>query len=147
MKGFILGVISVLIIGGVGFAAYQYGKKSSVSNVVPTATELSTPISTPAPVANDSDLIKTALFKKNGWPDDNSITVKVDTNDGTYASGTAGGQGGGGYFYAIKVAGEWKIVADGNGEISCASLAPYPDYPKSLIPMCFDDSTQKNINR
>ena len=54
------------------------------------------------PVPEDMDLIRAALDKKNNWPNDNSITVTVSTNDGKYASGTAGGQGGGGYFYAAN---------------------------------------------
>jgi hypothetical protein len=140
MKGFILGIITVLIVGGVGYYAYQYGK--GANPITPIFT--STPVATST--VSDADLIKNALYQKNKWQD-MGITITIKTNDGTYASGSVNGQGGGGYFYAIKVTGVWKIVADGNGIISCADLAPYPDYPKSLIPECFDQSTQNIVNR
>lgn len=101
----------------------------------------------PASTTSDADAIKNALFQKNKWKETDGITVTVSTNDGQYASGTVTAQGGGGYFYAIKVNGEWKIVADGNGTISCASLIPYPDYPSSLIPECYDEKTGTTIKR
>jgi hypothetical protein len=71
----------------------------------------------------------------------------VGSNDGKYASGSVAADGGGGYFYAIKVNGEWKIVADGNGTISCTSLTNYPDYPVALISECYDESAGKTIKR
>jgi hypothetical protein len=159
MKNFFLGILTVVIIGAVGFFAYQYGRKS-IPNSTPTpitstpasplvSPELTAAVETPTPStsANDAELIKAALYKKNNWPNNNAVKVVVNTNDGIYASGTAGGQGGGGYFYAAKVNGEWKIVADGNGIISCSDLTPYPNYPKSLIPSCFDQATQNIVNR
>lgn len=161
MKNFILGIVTVLILGVVGFFAYQYGKKSvktettsitpSVSPQAASSTETPT-LSAPLPTVkqintNDNELIKQALFKKNNWPDNGTITVTVTTNDGKYASGTATSGGGGGYFYAVKDNGQWLIVADGNGVIECTKLANYPDYPKTLIPECWDQATQKNIKR
>jgi hypothetical protein len=99
------------------------------------------------PLPEDAALIKAALFKKNNWPDDNSLTFVLTENDGKYAHGTVNGQGGGGYWYAAKVNGVWAIVADGNGMITCASLKNYPDYPKNLIPSCYDGSSGNTIPR
>lgn len=99
------------------------------------------------PQANDSELIKQALFKKNNWTDDGSMTLTVSTNDGKYASGGVTAEGGGGYFYAAKVNDAWKIVADGNGVILCTNLTAYPDYPKTLISECFDEASNKSIKR
>jgi len=100
------------------------------------------------PAADDSPLIKAALFAKNNWSKSLDVTVKVNTNDGKYASGTVNSrEGGGGLFFATKVNGEWQIVADGNGVISCSSLAGYPDYPKTLIPVCYDQKTDKLVER
>jgi len=163
MKNFFLGVLAVLIIGGLAFGAYYLGtkKQNTPNNVAPqlsptittqvTITPTITPsASTPTPtlkVENEEELIKTALFQKNNWPADNSINVTVSTNDGTYASGTAGGQGGGGYFFAEKVGGVWEIVADGNGTISCSIFTKYPNFPKTLIPECYDEKTQNSIKR
>lgn len=151
MKGFILGIVTVLVIGAVGWGSYQMGKKGAVSTPVsatstPLFSEAPATLGTPVPTPNDNELIKAALYKENNWPD-NSVTVTVNTNDGTYASGTAGGSGGGGYFYAIKVADNWKIVANSNGTIDCSALTAYPNYPKSLIPECFDSATQSIIKR
>ncbi len=99
------------------------------------------------PSKDDDILINQALFKKNNWQDTNDITVTVSTNDGKYASGGVRAQGGGGYFFAIKDNGEWIIVADGNGIIPCPALEKYPDYPKTLIPECWDEQNQKNVQR
>jgi hypothetical protein len=55
--------------------------------------------------------------------------------------------GGGGIYFAVKVNGEWKIVADGNGVISCDSLKDYPDYPNTLIPACYQGPEGKIVKR
>ncbi len=99
------------------------------------------------PSEDDGELIKQALFKKNNWKESDGITVTVSTNDGKYASGTVTAQGGGGYFYAAKIGDNWEIVADGNGMIMCSSLEKYPDYPKTLIPQCYDQSSEKSVQR
>jgi hypothetical protein len=99
------------------------------------------------PTSEDPQLIKESLFKKNNWKESDDINVTVSTNDGNYASGIVTSQGGGGYFYAAKENGEWVIVADGNGLIMCSSLINYPKYPTSLIPECYDQTTEKSIKR
>ncbi|MDQ5981837.1 MAG: hypothetical protein QG570_595 [Patescibacteria group bacterium] len=45
---------------------------------------------------------------------------------------------GGGYVFAVKENDEMKIVADGNGIITCEMLKDYPDYPTYLISECVD---------
>lgn len=161
MKNFLLGILAVLIIGGLAFGAYYLGTKKEnppikAISTIPTATPSSSmsPTTTSSPTLsptiatqNDTELIKTALFKKNNWPANDPINVTVSTNDGTYASGTAGGEGGGGYFYAEKVNGTWEIVADGNGTISCSIFTKYPNFPKTLIPECYDEATQNSVKR
>lgn len=190
MKEFILGILAALVIGGLVFGAYQYGKKTPVSKQPSSSIANSTQQpaasifeSSPSgqlvggdvdehgckgsagyswceskkkclriweegcPQANDNELIKQALFKKNNWPDDGTLTLTISTNDGKYASGGVTAEGGGGYFYAAKVNDKWKIVADGNGVIMCTNLTAYPDYPKTLIPECFDEANGKSIKR
>ncbi len=102
----------------------------------------------PAATSNvsDKELITQALYERNGWQTD-QVTVKVKTNDGTYASGSVTAQDGGGYFFAAKVSGIWQIVADGNGVITCASLISFPDYPKALIPECYDETSGQTVDR
>ncbi|MCX6732668.1 MAG: hypothetical protein NTV98_03965 [Candidatus Roizmanbacteria bacterium] len=97
---------------------------------------------------SDADLIKQALFTKNNWASTLEINVSVNKNDGIYASGSVSeNQGGGGYFYAKKVGSEWKIVADGNGMIMCEALKDYPDYPKTMIPSCYNSTTGETVTR
>lgn len=97
--------------------------------------------------ADDADLIKEALIKKNNWEEDLEFTVDISSNDGVYADGLVVSQGGGGFFFAKKVNGIWEIVADGNGAIFCSSLEKYNDYPKTLIPECYDEQTGETIPR
>lgn len=147
MRNFFLGILTVIILAGVGFAAYQYGQKSVTTPSVATpAQEAVTEAPTISPTLNDNMEIQAALYTKNNWPA-GMVTVNVTFNDGTYAKGTSGGSGGGGYFYAVKVGGEWQIVADGNGIILCSDLIKYPNFPKTLIPECYDSTTQTIVKR
>ncbi len=150
MKNFLLGVLVILVLGGVGLGSYLLGKRTTQQGPTPT-TYVSKESFSPAPspttqAVSDNELIRQALYKKNNWSE-GSVTVTVSTNDGKYASGTATANGGGGYFYAAKVNGVWEIVADGNGSILCSSLTKYPDYPKTLIPECYDQGTGKVVKR
>jgi hypothetical protein len=163
VKNFIFGVLVVIISGGLAYGAYQFGRQSNrkeiptpvVNQPVSPAVSQSektipTPTLTPTPTitsANDSELIRQALFKKHNWPDDTQITISVKTNDSQYASGSITAQGGGGLFFAAKVNGTWQIVSDGNGVTMCSDLAPYPDFPKTLLPECWDQTTNKTVIR
>lgn len=151
MKNFLLGIGITIFIVAMVVGAYFLGSQQNNSPIIPspTLTPIEEPTVTPVPMlaVSDQDLIRKALFAENGWPDDETIKVVVKTNNGKYASGSVNGSGGGGYFFAAKVGGEWKIVADGNGTISCETLDSYPDYPKSLIPECFNQATGKIIKR
>lgn len=151
MKGFVLGILITLLMIFIAFEAYQFGKDtSSITSVTPTPSLISptimSPTATPT-IVDDNALIEQALFDKNKWQEKDGITIQISTDDGKYASGTVTSNGGGGYFYAAKVNGVWKIVADGNGLIFCSNLINYPDYPKILIPECYDQATSKSIKR
>jgi len=146
MRNFLLGIIITLVVVGVGAVGFLYGQRKSSSNIIPTITITPT-IEQLTPTVDEGELIKTALFQKNNWKDSDGITVHISTNDGKYASGTATAQGGGGYFYAVKDNGIWIIVADGNGVIECSSLSKYFDYPKTLIPECYNSATGKSVKR
>lgn len=153
MKGFFLGILVALIIIVVGYFSFQYGKNNLHPGVIsnPQSSESTNPsvssLETPTPGLSDNELIKAALFKKNSWKESDGITITVSTNDGKYASGTASAQGGGGYFFADKVNSNWEIVANGNGVITCESLVKYPDFPKTLIPECYDQASGKTVKR
>lgn len=94
-------------------------------------------------------MIKAVLVEKNGWNAD-EISVGVLQSDGTYAMGAAGpteGGPGGGAWFAKKVDGQWKIVWDGNGSIMCSDLKDYPDFPNTMIPECYDQTTGNMVQR
>lgn len=163
MKNFILGLLFAALLVGVAFFAYQTGKKEAkpASTVTPTSGAQTNEVSPtvnqtvqttgePTSGVSDADGIKQALLKKYpNWVADN-IIVTVSKNDGKYSQGGVkekNAEAGGGYFFAAKVQGEWKIVADGNGVIECDSLIPYPDFPKTLIPDCYDSKTGKTVTR
>lgn len=161
MRNFILGILTIIIIGLVAYIAYQYGQQNSTNNLpgqTVSPTVVQKVITEPSPTSSvnltptlslgeENNLVKQALLKKYPAWNENEITIKVNTNDGKYASGSATSTGGGGYFFAANVNGVWKIVADGNGTISCESLKDYPDFPNTLIPECFDETTGKSITR
>lgn len=54
---------------------------------------------------------------------------------------------GGGYVFAYKENGEIKIVADGNGIITCKQLEDFSDFPTYLIPECYDEVTSELVVR
>lgn len=106
-----------------------------------------------APADQTEDIsasIKVALVAKYNW---DPATVKFTlhkTVEDKYASGGVnfiGADAGGGYVFAAKVNDKWQIVADGNGIIECSSLKPYPDFPTSLIPECYNSTTGKTQKR
>lgn len=160
MKNFIFGFLVAGLVLAVGVFAYRAGTNQSVPPSVlspnPTiAIAISeAPSTTIAPsitkaIISDEDAIRQALLKKNNWSA-NQVDITISKNDGTYASGGAkekAAEAGGGYFFAAKTGGEWKIVADGNGTISCESLAPYPNFPASMISECWNEATSKLIKR
>jgi hypothetical protein len=151
MKNYILGIGTILIIALLALLAYLYTKpnqKIEISLTTPSTNGSTTiPTLNPTPTISDNELIRLALFAKNNWVDDGSMTFTIKTNDGKYASGGISSQGGGGYFFAEKVNGQWEIVADGNGIIECSSLVKYSDFPKTLIPECYDSVAQKIVKR
>lgn len=162
MITFVAGFVAAIAIIAIAFTAYQYGTSRAAKPAVPTPTAeqaAHTSVSPTASVtpstaeATPEDItaaISEALIKKNNWDPNIKLEITIKTNDGKYASGGVtekGAMGGGGMFFAIKDQGVWKIVADGNGITQCSELAPYPDFPISLIPQCWDETTNKMVSR
>ena len=52
----------------------------------------------------------------------------------------------GGWWLAAKTSGEWVIVADGNGTVLCSDIEDY-DFPVSMVPECWDETTQTLVTR
>lgn len=112
------------------------------TTVIPTT-------SVQAPTINETDLLKTAikqaLVAEHGSTA-NDLTITVSKIEGSFAQGGASASGGGGMWLAAKVSGIWKLLWDGNGTISCQAIDPY-NYPASLAPECYNETTEKIITR
>ena len=160
MKNFILGVLLTIVVALLAIGVYLLDKQSLspkkiIEMITPTPVVEVSPVLEPTDIPtptiktiSDNELIKQVLFKKNNWPEnDKDFVFKISTNDGKYASGMVTNNGGGGYFYAVKDDTNWVIVADGNGMIECSNLTKYPDFPKTLIPECYNSATGKTVKR
>ena len=90
--------------------------------------------------------VKAALVAEHGQ-DAGLLNITVAKMEGEYASGGAAASGGGGMWFAAKVNGVWKLVWDGNGQINCSDITPYPEFPNDMIPECWDTTTLKIVNR
>lgn len=163
MKYFIAVFVTAVLVF-LGATIYYKGMPFFPSyNKTPVATQIETVTQTPVPlvvtvtaspsstqIADEKiaivSAIQLALVAKHG-PDAQSLNVTVSKIEGDYAQGGASGQGGGGMWFAAKVLGEWKLVWDGNGVIQCSDIAPYPAFPKDMIPQCWDTLTDKIVNR
>lgn len=144
----------ILILVGAGFYLGQTYKPVPATSTTPT-TQTQTqvteaPVTTQAPVADDKTaviaMVKASEVARVGQ-DANSSTYTVTQLNGIYTRGTAGGTGGGAIWLAAKVNGVWKMVFIGNGTVECSSLAPYPDFPKTMMSECWDSVNQKNVMR
>lgn len=90
-------------------------------------------------VEEDAARIKTALIAKGLNLTEMKIVIRH--HFGKYIGGSVlpiSEPAGGGYVFAVKVGDDVKIVADGNGIITCEMLEDYPDYPTYLISDCVD---------
>ena len=155
----LLGILIGLMIGGLAIGGYVYLNKPKLvsENTVVTPTNVPTvlptlkPTEVPAtPTLEDDKAIATAIKKllvAEHGVDANDLVVSVKRIEGRSAQGSADEQGGGGMWFATKDSGEWKLVWDGNGIVSCKQMAPFPNFPKDMIPQCFDDATQNMVSR
>lgn len=105
----------------------------------------------PSPTANElsaKDQITQAISQKNNW-DPSNVELNVTTIEGDFSKGDVKfkGEMGGGLWFAAKVNKRWQIVYDGNGIITCDQLTNYSNFPKDLIPNCFNKQTNEMITR
>lgn len=152
-KTWIVVTILLILLAVAGTALYFQSQKN-IGNLSTTASPANSPTASNTPktvpsTKSDEELIKEALVAKHGWNAD-EIRVTVSKNDGTYATGSVGPATpgpGGGMFFAKKVNGNWQIVFDGNGIVTCDDLANYSDFPNTLIPQCYDSSSGNMVTR
>lgn len=142
-------ILSSVLLGGC--ATQQI---PTVTPPTPTPTDQISPTTTPTlkptPSTDETETLKAAikadLVAKHG-SSASEFTISVSKNDGKFSSGGITATGGGAMWFGAKVGDNWKLVWDGNGIILCSDLTAYPNFPKSMIPECFDQKTQKLIKR
>lgn len=145
MKKIALGLI-LLFLALITFYYFNQNKKEPViisanPTSIPTlAPTTQSPTITPIPTRPDKELITEALAIKYNLAYAEVKTIISEINS-TQASGTVSFSGEGGWFLAIKEGDKWKIVADGNGTVSCELVEPY-SFPKSMLPECVDKDGQ-----
>ena len=169
---FILLIVVLIILALIGFYIYMQSKPQILPNqpspsvqivpsiqpspslqasVMPSITPSATPQQSvqPSPQNTQSDVesIKQAMAKKHN-KQVSEVKLTVSKNTGQFAQGSVSFEGemGGGWFLAAKTASGWVIVQDGNGTISCQTIAPY-NFPVSIVPECWDETTNKTVNR
>ena len=151
MKYF-LAVFVTAVIVFLGATIYYKGLPTFPQyNKNPVSTQSDVLVSSPSPTpANESAIliaaVKAALIAEHGQ-DAANLDVTVSKIEGNYASGAASEQGGGGMWFTVKVNGVWKLVWDGNGQINCSNLDPYPAFPTDMIVECWDTVTLKAVKR
>ena len=104
---------------------------------------------TPEDEAALVDAVKKAIIAKRGQSA-STLVIKATSAESSYAKGSATPpveDVGGGMWFAAKVNGKWELVWDGNGNILCADLEKYPNFPSSYIPECYNEKTDKTVLR
>ena len=99
-------------------------------------------------IEGDAEKIREALIAKG--LDLSNSTVVINKHLGKYISGSVKPNdpvGGGGYVFAVKDGDTVKVLADGNGSITCSAFEDYPDFPTYLIPGCYDEVTGNIVTR
>jgi hypothetical protein len=115
----------------------------------PGATTAGVEEATPAADVSEGSVIEavTGALEQKHDAEPGTFEVTLETiEDGRYAKGSVRDEGSGAIWFAALVDGEWRIVWDGNGNVDCAELEPYADFPASLLPICVnfsDGSTEQ----
>ncbi|MFA6005668.1 MAG: PsbP-related protein [Patescibacteria group bacterium] len=107
-------------------------------------------ISPPSPTIDEKVLLQTTIKAQLATKfnsDGSNLTVTVSQIDGTSAKGMVSDGSGGGIWFAAKTNSEWKLVWDGNGVIQCTDLTQYPDFSTTLVPECWDTTSQGLVKR
>jgi hypothetical protein len=136
-------ILVLILLGMVAYGGYYLGNKTKET---PTPSVAITTTPTVDEVETIQAVVKAALDSKHG-ASPNQLAVTVSKIEGNYAQGGVKETAGGAMWFAVKVNGIWKLAWDGNGTISCSLIDEYPDFPKTMIPECWNEITKKNVIR
>lgn len=151
---YVIAVFVTTIVVFLGATIYYKGLPTFVSPGGVSVESTSTPPATTSAPKNETEAsyetfmkeIRDAFANKYG-SSASSLTISVSKIEGEYAKGTASDEGGGGMWFAARLNGKWTLVWDGNGIITCDDVSPFPEFPASMIPECWDTSTEKMVIR
>jgi hypothetical protein len=104
----------------------------------------------PTAAIDENQILETVMRKyisNQHGGDENSYSITVSKINGNYAQGGVSTDDGGGIWFAVKEDGVWKLVWDGNGVVNCSAVSLYPDFPTTMIPLCFDETVQDAVKR
>jgi len=139
MKNTLIGLIIGIIIASGAFYIYIQKPGLEDKKISPV-----TPIQTLSPSKSEisaKELIIKAFAKKYNKKID-EVNVNISKQDSTHIWGSVSfsGEIGGGWFLSYKESlNNWIIVQDGNGSISCETIAPYK-FPVSMVSECVDQN-------
>jgi hypothetical protein len=144
----------LLLVGMVGYGGYYWGTRGKApqapqeNQVVTETTPTNTPEPTPDEKAALTLAIRQGLVAEHGGAADR-FNITVSKIEGVYARGgvTETSAVGGAMWLSVKVNGSWRLVWDGNGTISCDLIVTYPEFPKTMVPECWNEKTSKNVVR
>lgn len=144
----------VLLVGvalGIGFYFGQNKNKNlpaeekiSPSAVVVSPTKEIKPTNTPIPTETEEqviEVIKKLVANEHNKPLSDTQII-INKRDATHVQGGVrfAGEIAGGWLLAAKNdSGQWVIVDEGNGTISCEKIAPY-NFPSSMVKECVNSS-------
>jgi hypothetical protein len=148
-------LMSILILFSIAGVAYLLGKYGILSPLNPTnsvqveqdgnlqedvSEQTERVVATPKPTADDSQLIKQAVYTKTGL-DETEAEVTISKNTGKFATGGIKefGAVGGAYFLAAKIETGWVAVYDGQATPECSLIEPY-NFPADMVPECLGTS-------
>jgi len=97
--------------------------------------------------AQADQAIKAAFAAKYSRPIA-EVHSQISAFEPSFAKGGVrfGDEMGGGWFLAAEVGGEWVIIDDGNGTVSCEKIEPY-NFPVNLVSECWSETTQEIVYR
>ncbi len=143
-------LLALLIIGVNVFVWFFWGKGMILKTTLtpsPTPTVKVELIETSAPIIDETEAIKEAVFNKTGLTK-NEALVTIDENTGQFAKGGIKEYEavGGAYWIAAKTATGWVCVYDGQSQPTCQQIDSY-NFPIDMVPECLDENGEVVIER
>ena len=139
-------VLTLVLLGILLFVAGTFFPnpwiKKQENNPIPSVTVEPTISIIPTPTVEEEGALLQLqkAFAKKYNKELSEVLMTISQKDDTHASGSIKflGETSGGWFLAYKtITDGWIIVQDGNGTISCETIAPY-DFPQEMVSECVD---------